>query len=179
MDTAIEDELFIVGKEATELSKFPVVEYCSDGRWGHFRTADNITFSCSLLQGSFPLENMMSLFNGMQKLPHIKFPSELKGTVDSVVMLASDLSDRSGKFLRVKIEDGEIFIKTENELGWAEKTLSTKYKGETLSININSRFLSQILDKSTSLACEERKVHFSNENFQHIVMMVTDPKESQ
>jgi DNA polymerase III sliding clamp (beta) subunit (PCNA family) len=175
----IADDLFIVGKEAMELAKFPVIKYCTDGRWGHFRTADDITFSCSLLKGDFPLEKMMEFFNRMGKLPHIEFPSELKGIVDSVVMLASDILDKSGKFVNIRIEDGEIIIKAENELGWAEKALRTKYKGETLYISINSKFLSQILDKSTSLVCEGKMVHFSSGDFQHIIMMIGDPNKPE
>ena len=115
----------------------------------------------------------------MKKLPHMEFSSDLKGTVESVVMLASDILDKSGKFVRIKIEDGEIFVKAENELGWAEKTLRTKYKGEVLFISINSKFLSQILDKSTGLACEGKMVHFSSGDFQHIIMTTTDSEESK
>ena len=172
MDGEIEDELFIVGKEAMELAKFPVVEYCTDGRWGHFRTADDITFSCSLLKGSFPLEKMIETFDRMGDMPHIEFPPDLKEVVNSVIILASDILDKSGKFVKIKIEDGEILVKAENELGWAEKTIRTKYKGETLNISINANFLSQILDKSTGLTCEGKKIHFSSGSFQHLVMMI-------
>jgi DNA polymerase III sliding clamp (beta) subunit (PCNA family) len=173
MDSAIEDELFIIAKEAAELAKFDIIEYCTDGRWGHFRTKDDVTFSCSLLKGSFPLEKMIGVFENMNKYAHIEFPPELKSLVDSVVMLASDILDKSGKFVKIKMEDGEVMVKADNDLGFVEKTMRTKYKGDPLFIPINSKFLSQILDKSTGLFCEGKMIHFHSGAFQHIIMMTS------
>lgn len=173
MDGVVDDTLFIVGKEAMELSKFPVIEYCSDGKWGHFRTEDKVTFSCALLTGSFPIDKMFPVYENMSKLPHLDFPSDLKSTVDSTVMLADVTSDKSGKFVKIRIEQGEVFVKAENELGWVEKTIRAKYEGEPLDISINSKFLSQILDKATGLACQGNMVHFSSGSFQHIIMMLS------
>lgn len=179
MNGVVDETLFIVGKEAQELSKFPVVEYCSDGKWGHFRTEDNVTFSCSLLSGSFPLDRMLTVYDTMSKLPHLGFPSELKSVVDSTVMLADITSDKSGKFVMIRIEDGEVIVKAENELGWVEKIIKTAYAGNPINININSKFLSQILDKSASLACQGNMVHFLSGSFQHVISTVNNSGESK
>ena len=179
MDNSIPDEMFIVGKEAAELSKFPVVEYCTDGKWAHFRTEDEVTFSCSLLTGEFPLEKMFEIYNHLNDQPHIEFPSELKGTVDSVVMLASDIQDKTGRFVEIKIEEGDTTITAKNELGEVEKNLRNTYKGEPLMLIINSKFLSQILDKSTGMYCEGKMVHFQSGEFQHIIQTCTLLGESK
>jgi DNA polymerase III sliding clamp (beta) subunit (PCNA family) len=180
MESSIKDKFFIVAKDATELSKFPVVEYCRDEKWAHFRTEDNVTFSCKLWDGEWP-KNFFSLFDSMSEIEHFELPKELKTIVDSVFILASDLIDKTGKFLEITFEDGEIFVKANNDLGEVEKNLRSKYKGETSVILINVKFISQILNKATKFAYHKEKnlLHFASGSFQHILAGVSSSKNKE
>jgi hypothetical protein len=96
--------------------------------------------------------------------------------VDNVVVLASDLTDKSGKSIMIRLDEGEIFIKAENELGWVEKNPRLNYKGEPIEFGINSKFFSQILDKSTNIVCDGRTLHFENGSFHHLLQTTSSDK---
>jgi DNA polymerase III sliding clamp (beta) subunit (PCNA family) len=175
MEDIIEEENFnIFSKEAMELAKFPVIEYCIHTKWGHFRTEDGVTFSTSFIQGELPTKKIDSIFKDIDSYPSIELPSELKSVLDNVTMLASDLTDKSGRATYLHIEDNEITVKASNDLGWVEKTLRCKYDGEAIDIGINNRFLSQILQKSTTLAWNEKTLFFSSGEFFHALMQLKD-----
>lgn len=179
MDAALSEDLFIIGKEAMELAKFPVIEYCIGGNWGHFRTEDDVTFSCKLMKGSFPLAQVESTLEKMIDLPTIVLPAELKATVDNIVVLASDLIDKSGRLIMMDIRDGEVFVKASNELGHVEKTLPCKYDGPSISLRINSKFLSQILEKTTELSVQGHMLLFSSGSFSHLLAQTGSPKKEE
>lgn len=164
-----DDSIFIAAKEAMELSKFPVTEFCADEKWGHFKTEDNVIFTCRILKGNFPLEKMISVYAEMGDLPRLDFPSELKQVVESTAILAGMSSDQSGKYVKITIKDGEMIIRAENELGVIEKSLLTKYEGDPIDVDINYKFLSQILDKATSVSFKGNMVHFLSGSFQHVI----------
>lgn len=168
-----ESDFNIFSKEAMELAKFPVVEYCINGKWGHFRTEDGVTFSTGFIQGDLPIDGIKKVFSNMKDLPSLNLPSDLKATLDNVTMLAADLSDRTGRASYLHIEDDEIIVKASNDLGWVEKTLKCKYSGEAIDIGINNRFLSQILQKSTTLSWIGDKLFFSSGEFLHALMQIS------
>ena len=178
MESSIDDSLLIMAPWATDLSKFPVVKYCTSdkGKWGHFRTKEDITFSCKLIDGDFPVY-FEDMFEDIAKEPHFELPKELKTIADSVFMLASDVIDKTGKALDIVIEDGEIIVKASNDLGEIEKNLRCSYKGEPIKITINATFISQILDKATSFAHKDRKNHFVSGTFQHLLSQATYRKD--
>jgi DNA polymerase III sliding clamp (beta) subunit (PCNA family) len=169
------DTIFVTGKDSVELAKFPVVEYCTDKKWGHFRTEEGVTFSCSLMNGEFPFEKMIPTFNTMSKLPHIQLPKDLKGVVDNVNMLASSDTYRAGKIIYVEICGKEILVRASNELGEVEKVISCDYADEEINIGINSNLLSQILQRATKLSRDGNMLHFQSGSFQHILMAI--PKQ--
>lgn len=177
MKTKMKDSFFIVGKEAAELVKFPVVSYCTDGKWGHFKTKENVTFSCLLMSGTFPIEKMIPVFEKMKNLPCIELPSELKSAVANVKMLATDDMTRSGKAVHISLIDKEIVVKASNDLGQVEKILDWDYEGEEINISINSDLLSQILSRATSLSKDGDMLHFGAGSFQHILMAIPKTEE--
>jgi len=164
------DTAFVGGKDATELAKFPVKEFCTDGKWAHFRTEEGVTFSCVLMSGEFPFDKMDKTFAKMKSLPHIDLPKELKGVVDNVNMLAAVDTFRMGKIIDLEINGKEIIIRASNDLGEVTKKISCDYADEEINIGINSNLLSQILQRATSLARDGNMLEFQSGNFQHILM---------
>jgi len=174
-----ENDFNIFSKEAMELSKFPVIEYCMQGKWLHFRTEDGVTFSTSFIQGDLPINKIKALFSNIQDFPSLELPGDLKATLDNVTMLAADMSDRTGKASFLHIEDNEITVKASNDLGWVEKSLKCKYSGDPIDIGINNRFLSQILQKSTKLSWFKTALYFSSGDFLHVLMQISKPEPEE
>jgi DNA polymerase III sliding clamp (beta) subunit (PCNA family) len=182
MSSAVSDDLYIVGKEAMELAKFPVIEYCTDGKWGHFRTDDDVVFSCMLMKGTFPLENVIRIYDAFKTAPSINFPKELKSITDSIVILADSIENNSGRRVDLVINRNEIKITASRELGSVDKFVDCEYSGEPINVGINARFLSQILGKATSFAFDGNLVHFGNGPFQHVMSQTrkaADKKEEK
>jgi len=171
-DNIKEKDFNIFSKEAMELSKFPVVDYCIHDKWVHFKTADGVTFSTSFIKGELPVKKIEEIFSDIEKYPSLELPDNLKVTLDNVTMLASDLTNNSGRATYLHIEDGEIIVKASNDLGWVEKNLRCKYDGEPIDIGINNRFLAQILQKTATLSWFENKLYFSSGNFLHALMQI-------
>lgn len=166
----LEEPLYIAASTAAVLSNFPVVEYCTDGNWGHFRTKDRLIFSSLLMWGELPIDQMIEIFNHLQDLPHFPVPSELKYAVDNVVVLADEVTGTRGKAVTIFFREGEITVKAENEIGWVEKSFSCKYSGVSIKTRINSRFLSQILGKAATCCYDKNRMHFENKDFQHVFL---------
>ena len=177
MKTKMRDSFFIVGREAVELVKFPVTSYCTDGKWCHFKTKEDVTFSCLLMTGEFPIKKMIPVFEKMKELPCIELPSELKTVVENVTVLAADDITRSGKAVYISMADNEITVKASNDLGRVEKKLACDYEGDEINMIINSNLLSQILSRATSLSKDKDMLHFKAESFQHILMSIPKKEE--
>lgn len=172
MDSSIKNTVFIPGKQAEELSKFPITKYNISENWIHFRTDDGVTCSIQKVSGVFPYEGIKAIFEKMSEVEPIDLPDKFKGAVENVIVLASDLSDRSGKRIDVHFEGGEIHIEGSNDLGWVEKIIPFEYDKDPIHIKINSKFLLQILNRSTQFAVKKEIVYFCNGPFQHIIMQV-------
>jgi len=169
MKEEVKDHLLIWSREATELAKFDVVEYCTDGeKWAHFRTIDNATFSCQILRADHS-PKLVEVLDSFNQYPHFELPSEMKSVIDSVFVLAHDILDLSGKFIAIRFEKGEIFVKADNDIGWVEKKLKCGYDGDSITVGINAKFMSQILERATQVAVHEGQLHFVSGPFQHLL----------
>jgi hypothetical protein len=169
MSSPIKDHLLIWSKEAIELAKFPVKEYCwNKEKWVHFRTGNDVTFTCQSLKAEHS-PKMVEVLDSFNQYEHFELPGELKSAIDSIFVLAHDILDLSGKFLEVRFEDEEIFIKADNDLGWVQKNLRCSYKGKPITIGINAKFLSQILERATKVVIRDEQLHFSSGTFQHLL----------
>lgn len=179
MSSEMTDTLYLIGKECAELVKFPVTEYCTDGKWAHFRTEDGVTFSCMPMKGSYPLEKVNAAYDTALSSTLIQLPKELKSIVDSVVVLAGLLENNVGRWIELTLQDDELFVKATSELGEVEKTIPCKYDADPISLRLNVKFLSQILDKATSLSKNEAMVHFKSGPFQHIMAQTSKPSTTE
>ena len=169
-----EDVINIPGNAASELSKFPVVEYAIGNNWMHFRTSTGVIFSHKEMTGELDISQIKEIIPVMMEFPSFKLPLELKTVVNATVILATDLADKTGKLLKVKIaSDGKITVNASNELGFVEKFLQCEYRGEEINLRINSKFLSQILERSTTMSigseAQRKALLFTSGSFTHLL----------
>jgi DNA polymerase III sliding clamp (beta) subunit (PCNA family) len=161
-------EINIPYKSAAELSKFPVIEYCFSDKWACFRTEENVIFSCSLITGDFPFEKAVSFFDELANLSVIELPVDLKQTIDETLMLAVDDSSFAGKVVFLHFENNQLSVLASNDLGNVSKTIECDYEEEPIDLEINSNFLSQILNKSTEMYIGT-KIFFVTPDFQYLM----------
>ena len=160
-------EFLIPVKDVQELVKFPnLAYYCMSDNWVHFKTEDGVTFSVKKVLGTF--KNLTKRF--AVEGESLEFPKELKEVLNSITFLADGDVDLN-KVISIKIAKNKIICKAEKNTGWIEKKLDFKYKGAPLSFLINPIFLSQVLDKTTSLTIAPHAVLFQAEAFFHIIML--------
>ncbi len=171
MDDVVPDRLKIIAKDALELSKFPVVEYCQTEKWNHFRTQDGVTFSRGDVEGEFTkLDKILDFMSVMDDKLEVKLPNNLKEMISGVTVLATDILDKSGKFLSITIKDDELSLSASGDQGEIEKVAACEYKGEPIIFNINNKFFSQVLEKATTLKFFQNYLYFNSGNFHHILM---------
>jgi hypothetical protein len=175
---SIEEQDFnIQARFVQELAKLPITEYCmTNSRWVHFRTEDGTSFSCGVIEGELT-GTVDDIFDGMEDMDYQTLPDDLSETLNSVVMLASDLNDQRGRKTLIKIKSGKITIKADNEIGDVEKTIPFDFEGEGVSFYINNNFLTQILKHSTTVAWDFPNLYFSSGNFSHFMLMLNEDGE--
>lgn len=173
----VEDILNIPIIAAIELIKFPITEYCFSNNWLCFKTEDDVIFSCASIDGDFPAEKLETVFSQFEDLPVIELPSELKQTVEEVLMLASDDETRAGKLISIVLEEGTLTVTANNDLGSVEKVIDVDFEEEPITMTINSTFLSQILSKSVEMYVSEKWVFFAMPDFRHAMAKLETPKK--
>lgn len=165
MDKPTELKVLIPARNVAELVKFPVTEYVLTDTWCHFRTEDNIIFSTRILAGDYPDLSDFFEVEGKQ----IALPKELKDTVDSIAFMTEDklLIDRH---VDIKVEDGKISCRAEKDIGWIEKDIDFEAEDKA-HFTINPNFLSQILDKATTLTIGDSAALFLSDKFRHVISL--------
>lgn len=166
----------IPAKTAFELIKFPITECCISNKWLCFKTEEGVIFSCSSIEGEFPIEKANTLFSEMEKLEVIELPSELEKTIKEVLILASDDSS-AGKKIDITLDENMLYVKAENELGYVKKTIEIDYEYEPVRIIVNSNFFIQILDKALEMYIGKQALFFATPNFNHVMTKTQVSKE--
>ena len=175
----IEDILNIPIIAAIELMKFPVTKYCFSNNWICFKTEDDVVFSCASIDGDFPVDKLETVFNEIENLSVVELPSELKQTVEEVLMLASDDETRAGKLVSIILEEGTLTVTANNDLGSVKKVIDVDFEEEPITMMINSTFLSQILNKSVEMYVGEKWLFFAMPDFRHTMAKLEMPKTKE
>jgi hypothetical protein len=167
LEQSLNNTFFLFARDVLELLKLPVTEFCIPEGWVHFKTKDDVTFSCRTISGSLP--NLNNFFN--VEGPTIKLPDDLKESVDAVIFMTKGDSE-SSRFIEVAITEGKLTVKGEKERGWIEKMVNIDYKDEPITFRINPNFLSQILERSANITVGRKAVYFNTEKFEHVIALV-------
>ncbi len=160
-------------KDVMELVKFQVTQYALTEGWAYFKTDDDILFAGRTFTGDYPTQLKDKFdFKGDKT---IILPIELKKAIEMVGVLAEGDIDIN-KIIEVDIKEGEITIRAEKEVGWADQSLEIEYKGDPITFYINPIFFSQILDKSVNMIIKGNQALFVTEDFQHIISLPIEEK---
>ena len=76
--------------------------------------------------------------------------------------------------MTISMGDHEIKCEARKKLGWVRKSIPFEFKGTVFKIGINPVFLSQILERTTTMKTSEDVALFISESFRHIIALQTD-----
>lgn len=147
---------------ARELKAFLPVEYAFSTGWVHFRTKDDVMFSSRILEGKYPVEQILKY---------------MKETVGEKVQLPTTLIsalERTGIFtskdsVRVTLSDGFLVTRGEGDSGWCEETSRIRYHGPKLRFEVSPDFLKSVLEHTQEAIIGTNMLKFSGLGFEHIM----------
>jgi len=144
-----EKRIIVPRKAASELRRFLDREEgkvkISIGKNHLLFTVGNVQFLTRLIEGTYPdYENVIPQANERKLL--VK-----RGTFTKAIRRVSVMSRERANAVRFDIAEGTLVISSSDpDLGEAKEDVPIDYKGETLSIGFNARYLLDILGAMTS-----------------------------
>lgn len=170
-ELAEEDENLILALPyyiVQELIKYPVVGYCQKDDWFHFETEDGAVFGGLMIQADpFDYEAQLETFDE-EDAEQIKLSKELKPAIDSISWMSNEAVEVD-KVLDLTFHKEKITMKMAKESGKIQKTLPCNYKGKKLTVKFVPRFLSQILEKATTMQISGEQAMFKTKGFVHLM----------
>ena len=176
MSSGIENDFLLPVKAVQELVKFPITEYCITENWAHFRTDDEVTFSCKVFYKHSYKDVPDCLTFFAIKGTTLEIPVKVKDLVSDVELYAYGTT-KDGKYVKLVIESGKITCKAESGGNWIEKSIDFEYKGTTLEFPVTPSFLIEVLAKSTKMTVQGKdRALFTSKDFRHAIVL---PEEKE
>jgi len=152
--TGLTESILIPWKSLGKIvSSFPtneLVEFAVTDEWVHFRDTHGTIISC--------VQELKRFLDLSQPLNWSGTPITLPSDVSKMVSTASvfaSMGDSDIPFIRVRLREGGIEVKGENEFGSFAERKKADYKGEDISFNVAPKLLNEIAKKSAK--CEITK----------------------
>lgn len=165
---AFPKELLIPAFAAKDIASNEPVEYATTEGWLHFRNEKDVTYSCRTFDDEYP---DFSPFIAECEGDDVEFPETLNEILDR----ANVLSD--GERVSLILEDGELFVATENESGWFEETCDVDYDSKPAEFDIQPEFMKNILKFKGTSTITDKMLRFDSDNFVHVVKLLIPKKK--
>ena len=152
-----------------KLIKYNFTHYQIQKNWGHFKDGQEETvFSFRSVAGDFPVQGIEEYFLD-EETTNIKLPKNMSAILDRAGVFAQDQD------VYIEIVGKQLTVAGQNEFGWIKEHCEIENKSEqNFKFLINSSFLQQILNKICTVNITESFVKFSNDNFKHLIILITD-----
>jgi hypothetical protein len=163
----------IPARSVQDLVNYDIVEVNLQKNWIHFRTKDKVMFSARIMEDVFPVEEAFDFLNveGEQ----FSLPEGLKDLVNSVTFMAEGQIDTE-KRVELIIKKDTILCKAQKSVGEIEDSVDFESNRE-FHFFINPFFLSQVLEKATTMTTTENVAYFHSDNFEHLISLPADEEE--
>lgn len=166
-------ETLIPARNILELTSFNITHYYLTDSWIHFKTPEGVTFSSRIMEGNYP---DIDPYFDIDFENRVRLPQELKKVVDSIAFMTEGEVDLE-RSIMVEIEKDHILCKAEKRIGWIKKKIDFTYKQQPFKVMMNPNFLSQVMEKATSMKSTENVALFMSGNFKHIISLHSDEVE--
>jgi hypothetical protein len=158
----------IPARSVADLVNFDITQVNLQKNWIHFKTEDGVIFSARVMEDTYP--DVLEHFDVQGT--ELMLPKELKALVESVVFMAEGQIDLD-KRVEVIVEKDKIKCKAEKTVGKIEDYVEFESDKE-FHFFINPFFLSQVLDKATTMIATDNVAYFQSENFEHVISLPAD-----
>ena len=163
------DNILLPARAAAELVNYSVVKYAKTSGWVHFKTADNVIFSCRTFEGEFPeLRKVLKV-----KGDEVYFPKNMIDALERAEILADEGSKVKERGVSITIKEGKIKVSSKGVAGWYKEQFSCKYYGPEVQFNVNAIFLREILVhlRTAILGKNGVTIKFTGDNFEHVMAL--------
>jgi len=142
----------------------------SEGKgWIHFKTEDEVIFSCRVFEDSYP--DTKAFFNIQGE--KVTFPKTIEEVLDRAGVFAKrdTVMDET---VNITISDRKLKVSSKSESGWFEEEVNMAYEGENLSFDVTPHLLKQILSETLACVVGKGKLQFEGESWVYITALRGD-----
>lgn len=162
-------ELLIPFNAAKNLVNLDLESYAVTEGWLHFKTNQDIVFSCRVFEDDFPDFDEFLDVEGEE----IEFPKNLNEILDRAAVMSN------GERVTISIDDNEIEVSTKGDNGWFKEDTKIKYAGEAIEFDIAPEFLKTILKSEGDIIIGKKMLLFEGKQFKHVAKLLQKKKETK
>lgn len=154
----------------TGLSNLPVTQIKLTKSWVHFRTKDDIIFSCRTFDGEYP--DVSELFSyGRKQATKIKFPGGIDEVLDRAKVFTKQ-TEQQDECVTITLSKEKLVVESKSDYGWFKEQVAADYNGMPISFLISPSFLQDILKRIQQCLLIKDRLLFTGKNWKHIVALV-------
>jgi DNA polymerase III sliding clamp (beta) subunit (PCNA family) len=171
----VSDPFIIEANHVKELVKFPIDRYQLHENWVHFGTEEGVMFSCRRLLGEYKdIKWIFEDTEGLEVAARVKLPDDLKKSVKMLEHMAE--TETTKLHVKIELKEDQMIVSAKKERGEAERVIPISYRRDPASFRIDPSFLTQILDKTTTLTITDTRVYFKSGTFKHVIALIVPPE---
>ena len=173
----IETPVNLPGIAAAALKNYNPTEYSETAGWIHFRTKDEVVFSCRTMSGAYPVDKIKG-FAENTKGEKAKLPEGLAEALEraGIFSAGQDIKASTDDRIKITLDDGVLTVRGEGQAGWFEESNRVRYKGELLEFEVSPAHLLAILTHTDEVIIGENMLRFEGKNFVHLVRTLAAKK---
>lgn len=175
IEESLKTSLCIPGQSAQQLKNYDLVEYSQTDGWLHFRTKDNVIFSCRILVGDYPAEKIKNFIKTTDG-DAFKLPDDLSETLERAGVFSATKFNADDS-IRVTISDGVLVVRGEGTAGWFEETTRIRYKGDDVEFDVHPEALQAILKHTNEVSISKNILKFECADFTHLIWTMIPRKK--
>lgn len=165
------------GIAAASLKNYNPTEYSETAGWIHFRTKDEVVFSCRTMAGTYPVDKIKGFAEKIEG-EKAKLPEGLAEALEraGIFSAGQDIKASTDDRIKITLDDGTLTVRGEGQAGWFEESNRVRYKGELLEFEVSPAHLLAILAHTDEVIIGENMLRFESGNFIHLVRTLAAKK---
>lgn len=164
-DFKFEEELLVPATSARPLLNYSPAKYAILKGWVHFKTEDDVIFSCRLWEGAHP-DDFERFFKVEGK--KIKFPDNTREILERVGIFSSS-NFQQDEVVDVTLQKSWIKFEAKSDVGWIKEKARIHYNDSPINFQIRPAIFDSILSHSYKIIMGKENMKFEGEHFDHVI----------
>ena len=162
-------ETLIPAKTVKDLINFkPALVAKGSGGWLHFKDAQDVVFSCRILNEKYP--NCDFLFE-MKKPRVVALPPSLPEILERVTIF-TDGDTQLDERVSVSFLKNKMVVESSSAVGWIKETEKIEYSDKDLDFIISPYLFRDIVKNNNTMKVTKDKVMFEDKNWKYVAALV-------